>query len=147
MPSKAQLHQEMQCTDTAWMAGSSREPEISKMTHECKRICCWLYNCVHAYSSKSHWLKLSCSTPIVQSTFTFPPCVCVCIWLACHTNNLLFIKLFCLSAFIWSADTVVFICAASCQGRLVSWDCLLPLRGPVCHCVSRHLISRQVASQ
>lgn len=33
MPSKTQFHQVMQCTDTEWMAGNSREPKLSEMTH------------------------------------------------------------------------------------------------------------------
>lgn len=73
-------------------------------------------------------------------------CECVCVWLVCLTNNLLCMKLFCVSAFIWSANTVVFICSPCCQKRLVSWDCLLPLEAQFCSRVAQELISRQVAS-
>jgi len=143
MPSKAQLNQEMQCTDTIWVAGNSREPQISKVTHKCKRIWCWLYNCVHAYSSKSHWLELSCCTPIVKSTFTFPWCVCVCVHIIMRlTNNLLHLKLFYLPAFIWSANTCVYLC----QRRLVSWDCLLPWEAQLCWSAARQLSSCRAAS-
>ncbi len=84
MPAKAQLHQEMQCTDTVWMAGNSREPKISKMTQSAREygvdyIIVWMPTPVSLIDSSFHAALLSSKAHLRSHDVCVCVCVCVCV--------------------------------------------------------------------
>lgn len=127
------LHQEMQRTDTVWMAGNKRERDEKQRQKSPKRLTRareygvdYIIVCMPTLAFMQH--------PYRQKHISIPANVCAC---ACDLRvpltTFLRMKLFCLLSF---ANTVVFICAPHCQRSLVSQDCLLPLEAQFCQCVS-----------